>query len=43
LGKPSIPTNLNPLYTNSTLLPASLSVQDAIDKVIECNCDCWIT
>jgi hypothetical protein len=24
-------------------LPASLSVQEAIEKVIECNCDCWIT
>jgi len=43
LGKPNIPTNLNPLYTGSTLLPASLSVQEAIEKVIECNCDCWIT
>lgn len=43
LGRPVIPTNLNPIYTNTTLLPATLSVQDAIDKVIECNCDCWIT
>ena len=35
--------NLNPNYTSSTLLPSSYSVEDAIDKVVECNCECWIT
>ena len=35
--------NLNPNYTSSTLVPSAYSVQDAIDKVIECNCECWIT
>jgi hypothetical protein len=39
---PAIPVNLDARYTSSTLLPSSLSVQDAIDQVIECNCDCWI-
>lgn len=37
-----IPVNLDSAYTSSTLLPSTLNVQDAIDKVIECNCDCWI-
>jgi len=23
-------------------LPASPTIQEAIDKVIECNCDCWV-
>jgi hypothetical protein len=39
---PIIPTELDSRYTNRTLLPSSLSIQDAIDQVIECNCDCWI-
>jgi hypothetical protein len=37
-----IPPNLNPIYTASTLLPSTINIPDAIDKVIECNCDCWI-
>jgi hypothetical protein len=37
-----IPPNLNPIYTSSTLLPSTLNIQQAIDKVIECNCDCWV-
>lgn len=39
---PNIPPNLNTDYTSSTLLPNSLNVNEAIDKVIECNCTCWI-
>lgn len=39
----NLPPNLDPTYTNSTLLPAVPSVKDAIDSVIECNCDCWIS
>jgi hypothetical protein len=39
---PAIPVNLDARYTSSTLLPSSLGIQDAIDQVIECNCDCWI-
>ena len=38
----TLPIELDSLYTSSTLLPASYSVEEAIDKVIECNCDCWI-
>lgn len=38
----NLPPNLDPKYTNSTLMPAVPSVQEAIDRVIECNCDCWI-
>lgn len=42
LSPDNLPPNLNPNFTSSTLLPASPSIQDAIDQVIECNCDCWI-
>ena len=39
---PAIPPQLDTQYTSSTLLPASSNIQEAIDKVIECNCDCWV-
>ena len=39
---PAIPPQLDTQYTSSTLLPASPNMQEAIDKVIECNCDCWV-
>jgi hypothetical protein len=42
LNPNNLPPNLDPNYTSSTLLPSSPNVQDAIDSVIECNCDCWI-
>lgn len=38
----NLPPTLDPVYTSSTMLPSTLSIQDAIDKVIECNCDCWV-
>ena len=34
--------NINSDYTGSTLCPSTYNVNDAIDKVIECNCDCWV-
>ena len=37
-----IPPNLNTLFTSKTLAPASYPIQEAIDQVIHCNCDCWI-
>lgn len=37
-----VPINLNTTYSSGTRLPASLSVQDAIDQVIHCNCNCWL-
>lgn len=37
-----LPPRLNTAYTGSTLLPSTYNVDDAIDKVIECNCDCWV-
>jgi hypothetical protein len=37
-----LPATLNTAYTSSVLLPSTLSVQDAIDEVVKCNCDCWI-
>jgi hypothetical protein len=38
----NVPFNLDPNYTSSTMLPSSYTVDEAIDKVIECNCDCWV-
>lgn len=38
----NLPPNLDPIYINSTMMPATLSIAAAIDKVIECNCDCWV-
>lgn len=37
-----LPPNLNTAYTGTTLLPSTYNADDAINKVIECNCDCWI-
>jgi hypothetical protein len=37
-----LPPNLDRAYISSTILPSSYNVQNAINKVIECNCDCWI-
>jgi hypothetical protein len=37
-----IPPALNPVITSKALLPASLSVAQAIEQVITCNCDCWV-
>ena len=36
-----IPAELSVIYTSDILLPATYSVQEAIDDVIRCNCDCW--
>ena len=38
----NLPPNLDPNFTNSTLLPASPSVPSAIHQVTTCNCDCWV-
>jgi hypothetical protein len=38
----NIPFNLDSDYTGSTMLPASYSIDEAIERVIECNCDCWV-
>ena len=40
------PSNLSPnldtTYTDSTMLPATLSIPNAIDQVTTCNCDCQL-
>jgi len=36
-----IPPNLNSWYTSATLMPSTYTVDEAIDEVIRCNCDCW--
>ena len=33
---------LSIVYTSDILLPASYPVQQAIEQVILCNCDCWV-
>jgi hypothetical protein len=38
-----IPAPLQVAFISSTLTPSTYNVADAIDKVIECNCDCWIS
>jgi hypothetical protein len=38
----NLPPNLDPNFTSSTLLPASLNVPEAIHQVTTCNCDCWM-
>ena len=38
---PIIPQNLDKAYFASQMLCSTLSVQEAIDQVIFCNCDCW--
>lgn len=38
-----LPLNLNPKYTSSVLSVAVSDVDEAIERVIECNCDCWLT
>jgi hypothetical protein len=37
-----IPISMNTAYTSGTLLPAIFTVSEAIDAVIQSNCDCWI-
>jgi hypothetical protein len=37
-----LPPQVNSEYTGTTLKPSTYDVPDAIDKVIECNCDCWV-
>jgi len=37
-----LPPNLNSPLVSGTLTPSIYSVQEAIDEVIRCNCDCWV-
>jgi hypothetical protein len=37
-----LPPIINTDYTGTTLKPSTYDINDAIDKVIECNCDCWV-
>jgi hypothetical protein len=32
---------LDPVYFSDITLPSTPSVQEAVDEVIRCNCDCW--
>jgi hypothetical protein len=37
-----IPFEVDSDYIGSTIYPAVYTVKEAIERVIECNCDCWI-
>lgn len=37
-----LPPQVNSDYTGTTLKPSTYDINDAINKVIECNCDCWV-
>jgi len=37
-----VPININTKYISSTLTPTSFTVDEAIEEVILCNCDCWV-
>jgi len=37
-----LPPSVNSNFTGTTLKPSTYNINNAIDKVIECNCDCWI-
>lgn len=39
----NVADNLNLDYIGSVLLPSTYNIDDAIEKVIECNCDCWVS
>jgi hypothetical protein len=38
-----IPPNLNTTYTSGVVSPSTYSVPEAINQVIHCNCDCWMS
>jgi hypothetical protein len=37
-----IPPNLDTSLTASVLTPSVYDVGEAIDEVVNCNCDCWV-
>lgn len=37
-----IPPNLNNWYLSNTMLPSVYKINEAIEEVIRCNCDCWV-
>ena len=37
----NLPIELDPLYASSTTFPSSARVNEAVDTVTHCNCDCW--
>lgn len=37
-----LPATLDTAYTSSTLSPSTFSTKDAVDAVIDGNCDCWV-
>jgi hypothetical protein len=42
LDPANVGDNLNIDYTGGVLSPSTYNVTEAIEKVVECNCDCWL-
>lgn len=38
-----VPPNLDTAYTSKVLSPSVLTIPEAINQVITCNCDCWVS
>ena len=38
-----IPPQLSVPFTSGILSPSTYSVPEAINEVIRCNCDCWLS
>ena len=36
-----LPPELDTVYFSDVMLPSTLSIQQAIEDVVRCNCDCW--
>lgn len=37
-----VPPNLSTNFAGGSIIPSNYSVNEAIDEVIKCNCDCWV-
>lgn len=37
-----VPPNLSTNYAGGSIISSNYSVNEAIDEVIKCNCDCWV-
>lgn len=37
-----IPITLSSTFASGAVLPSDFTVQEAIEEVIKCNCDCWV-
>jgi len=38
----SLTVTMDNRYTSGTILPATYNTREALDKISDCNCDCWV-